>query len=138
MATRGDGTLLKRGRIYYYAYWREGKQHQVSTRKDRLSAARNWRDKFLHRSASPGIDAVTCGQLLDDLLEYADANIKPSTAKIWRLVIEASIRPFFGHLKASTLSTEKMREYRIKRKGEGRSDATVNRELSILRTAFNL
>jgi integrase len=40
-------------------------------------------------------------------------------------------------MRAQRLSTAKMEEYRAKRKAEGRTDATANRELSILRTAFH-
>ena len=52
-------------------------------------------------------------------------------------MIEKNIRPFFGKLKAQRLTTDLMDKYREKRKGEGRSDATANRELSILRTSFH-
>lgn len=62
---------------------------------------------------------------------------KRPTAKIWKLVVEANLRPFVGHLKAATVSTDRMREYRDKGKATGRSEATCNRELSLL-TAFNL
>jgi hypothetical protein len=77
------------------------------------------------------------GQLLDEFLEHANANIKTSPAKVWRLVIEANIRPFFGKLKAA-LTTERLKDYRRRRLGEGRSGSTCNRGLSILRTALNL
>ena len=80
---------------------------------------------------------VTCGELLNDLLEYADSNIKASTARVWKLVIEATIRPYFGEIRATKLTTEKLKEFRRKRRADGRSEATANRELSILRTALH-
>ena len=83
-------------------------------------------------------DKVTCGELLDDLLEHATHNTKASTERMWKLVVEASLRPFFGHRKAASLSTALLKEYRRKRIADGRSEATCNRELSMLRTAFNL
>jgi integrase len=73
-------------------------------------------------------------ELLDDVLK---SDIKPSTRYVSEKVIEKSIRPFFGKLKAQRLTTDHMDRYREKRKGEGRSDETANRELSILRTAFH-
>jgi hypothetical protein len=76
------------------------------------------------------VDKVTCGELLDDLLEHARHNVKASTEKIWKLVIEASLRPFFGHRRAASLNTALLKEYRRKRLAEGRSEATCNRELS--------
>ncbi len=52
--------------------------------------------------------------------------------------MDANLRPFFGHLREEQVTTDRMRDYRDRRKVEGRSEATCNRELSILRTAFNL
>lgn len=65
---------------------------------------------------------VTCGELLDDVLVHLAEGAKDSTPKIWKLVIEANVRPFFGHLKASSLTTERMREYR--KKENGRAEPT--------------
>jgi integrase len=88
----------------------------------------------------PGREAskITCGELLDDVLRHILENGKASTAKIWKLVIEANLRPFFGNIKAAAITTDKLRAYRDQRKAAGRSEATCNRELSTLRTAFNL
>jgi integrase len=138
----GDGSLFRRGRIYYFQYFEDGKPRQVSTRSERMDEAKKFRDRLLGKKLRGELDSsaekITCGQLLDDVLCHVEENAKASTAKIWKLVIEANLRPFFGHLKAATLSTDRMREYRVKRKAEGRSEATCNRELSLLRTAFNL
>jgi integrase len=54
-----------------------------------------------------------------------------------KAVVEKNIRPFFGKIRAVKLTTDRMDAYRAKRKAEGRTDATANRELSIVRTAFN-
>jgi integrase len=138
----GSGTIFKRGDIWYVSFWADGRQIQKSSGSRRRQDALQLRDQLLGKKARGEMgDAVsarvTCGELLDDLLEYAESNIKASTAHIWKLVIEANIRPFFGHLKAAALTTEKLKEFRRKRSSEGRSDATSNRELSILRTALN-
>src|ERR1700738_2119614 len=139
----GTGTLHKRGEVWYVSYWIDGKQYQKSSRSSDIRDAKKLRDQILGKKARGEVgnvvaDKITCGQLLDDLLEHADANIKASTAKIWRLVIEANIRPFFAHVRAAALTTEKLKDYRRKRIGDGRSESTCNRELSILRTALNL
>jgi integrase len=139
----GTGTIRKRGEIWYVSYWIDGKQYQKSSHSSDIRDAKKLRDQILGRKARGEIgnvvaEKITCGQLLDDLLEYADANIKASTAKVWRLVIEANIRDFFGHLKAAKLTTEILKDYRRKRIREGRTDSTCNRELSILRTALHL
>ncbi|HKE24701.1 MAG TPA: hypothetical protein VKB88_20205 [Bryobacteraceae bacterium] len=76
--------------------------------------------------------------MLDDLLEHAKSNAKTSTAKVWQLVVDSNLRPFFGHHRAARITTERLKDYRRKRVAEGRSEATCNRELSLLRIAFNL
>ena len=138
----GSGTIFKRGEIWYVSFWTNGRQVQKSSGSRQRRDAVQLRDQLLGKKArgetgDAAAAKVTCSELLDDLLEYADGNIKASTAHIWKLVIEANIRPFFGHLKAAGLTTEKLKDYRRKRSAEGRSDATSNRGLSILRTALN-
>jgi integrase len=138
----GAGTIFKRGEIWYVSFWADGRQIQKSSGSQKRQDAVKLRDQLLGKKARGEMgDAVsakvTCGELLDDLLEYAESNIKASTAHIWKLVVEANIRPFFGHLRAAALTTEKLKEFRRKRLAEGRSDSTANRDLSILRTALN-
>jgi integrase len=53
-------------------------------------------------------------------------------------VIDANPKPFFGHLRAATVTTDRVREYRKSRQADGKSESTCNRDLSILRTAFHL
>jgi integrase len=139
----GSGTIFQRGEIWYVAYWVNGRQVQRSSRSTNIHDAKRLRDQILGKKSrgemvNAATDKITCGELLDDLLEHAKANIKASTTKIWNWCVEANIRPFFGHIKVSRLTTETLKEYRRKRSKEGRSESTCNRELSILRTALNL
>lgn len=145
-AKDGSGSLYQRGNVWWVKVYVGGKAHRESsktaTTEGTYEDAKRLRDKLLgqkHRGEISGgnPDRVTVGELLDDVLEYAKTNIRPSTEYIWKLVIEKNIRPFFGTLKAQKVTTEKLKEYRRKRIAEGRSDATANRELSILRTAFH-
>jgi integrase len=139
----GAGTLRKRGNIWYVSYWVDGKQYQKSSHSTDISDAKKLRDQILGRKVrgeigDTTIQKITCEELLDDLLEHARSNAKASTAKVWQLVVDSNLRPFFGHFKATRITTEKLKEYRRKRVAEGRSEATCNRELSLLRIAFNL
>jgi hypothetical protein len=81
---------------------------------------------------------VTCGELLDDVLEYVRSTSEHSTEKVWRCVVEADILPFFGRRRAATLSTEILKEYRRKRLAEGRTESTCNREPLGQRQHFSL
>jgi hypothetical protein len=73
------------------------------------------RDQILGRKArgdlaNVAIEKVRCGELLDDLMEYAHSNLKASTVRVFKWCIEANIRPFFGHLEVSAVTSEKLRE----------------------------
>jgi len=135
----GAGTIYKRGEIYWVKIHVDGKPVYESSKSTKYSDAVNLRDRMIakkvRREITGGrIDKVLIGELLDDVL---NSDIEESTRYIWRLVVEKSLRPFFGIIKASRLSTDLMDEYREKRKTEGVTDATVNRELTILRTSFH-
>jgi len=143
MAVYGTGNIFRRGRIWYYSYFDGVTTRMVSSKSERKGEAIKLRERILKQKMAGmlpdrEIRKITCGELLDDVLRHVEENGKPSTAKIWKLVVEANLKPFFGKLKASGISTDKLREYRDKRKADEVSDATCNRELSILRTAFNL
>jgi hypothetical protein len=80
--------------------WADGRQIQKSSGSRKRQDAVRLRDqgycaKRFAASLALLPSRVTCGKLLDDLLEHAKTNFKASTEKITRLVIEASIRPFF-------------------------------------------
>jgi len=135
----GSGTLYLRGNIWWVKIRVDGRPVYESSKSEKKSDAIKLRDKLLARKARGELsggtaDKALIAELLDDVLK---SDIKPSTRYVWEKVIEKNIRPFFGNLKAQRLTTDHMDRYREKRKGEGRSDSTVNRELSILRTAFH-
>lgn len=137
--TDGSGTIYLRGDIWWVKIRVDGRPVYESSKSTKKSDAIKLRDKMLakrHRGELSGgaPDKILVDELLDDILK---SDIKASTRYIWEKVIERNIRPFFGKLRAARLSTDKMEAYREKRKADGRSDATVNRELSILRTAFH-
>jgi integrase len=137
--TDGSGTLYLRGNIWWVKIRVDGRPVYESSKSPKKSEAIKLRDKLLARKARGELsggsaDKALIGELLDDVLK---SDIKPSTRYVWEKVIEKNIRPFFGKIKAQRLTTDLMDKYREKRKGEGRSDATANRELSILRTSFH-
>jgi integrase len=137
--SNGAGTIYQRGKIWWAQVWVDGKQISQSSKSTDKADAKKLRDKLLgkrHRGEliETTRDKILIGELLDDVLK---SDIKESTRYVWKLVIEKSIRPAFGKIKAQRLSTAMMEEYREKRKAEGVTDATANRELSIMRTAFH-
>jgi integrase len=140
----GTGTIFKRGKVWYVSFWVDGKQVQKSSGSTNIQDAKKLRDQILGKKARGEIvvsesGKVICDELLNDLLSHYDAgNAKATTTRIFRWCIEANLKPFFGDLRAAALSTQKLKQYRNKRKADGVTESTCNRELSILRIALNL
>jgi integrase len=137
--TNGAGSIYQRGSIWWVQVYIDGKPLIQSSKSVKKSDAVKLRNQLLAKKERGEIsggspDTVLVTELLDDVLK---SDIKESTRYIWEKVIEKNIRPFFGKFKAKRISTDHMERYREKRKSDGRSDATLNRELSILRTAFH-
>jgi integrase len=137
--TYGTGSIFLRGDIWWVQVSVDNQRISESSKSTKKSDALKLRDKLLakkHRGEITGgrPDKVLIGELLDDVLK---SDIEESTRYIWKLVVEKNLRPSFGKVRAARLSTDLMDKYRDKRTGEGCSDATVNRELSIMRTAFH-
>ena len=129
-----------RGNIWWVKIRVDGRAHYESSKSSKKSDAIKLRDRLLaqrHRGeisgGAPG--RVSIGELLDDLLK--SGRFKPGTLYVCQKVIEKNVRPFFGKIRAHRLTTDLMDRYRAQRKAEGRSDATVNRELGLVRMAFH-
>ena len=136
----GSVTIYQRGDIWWVKIHVGGRPVYKSSKSTRHGDAVKLRDQLLAKKSRGEIsggspDRVKISELLDDVLQ---SDIADSTRYIWKLVVEKNIRPFFGRIKAAQLTTDKMDEYRAKRKREdGVADATANRELTILRTAYH-
>ncbi|HVX65388.1 MAG TPA: hypothetical protein VHA11_02235, partial [Bryobacteraceae bacterium] len=77
----GAGTIFQRGEIWYVSFWAEGRQIQKSSKSTKRQDAVRLRDQLLGKKArgemgSAAADKVTCGELLDDLLDHAKNNVK--------------------------------------------------------------
>lgn len=83
-----------------------------------------------------GSQKQTIGALLDDVLLDYQINEKSLT---WaKIVIEGHLRPAFGKLRISRFETKMAQRYIAMRQAFGIKNATINRELALLRRAFNL
>lgn len=72
----------------------------------------------------------------DVMVEYDEKQQKSysSLEQRWRL----HLKPFFTKRRASDITTDLIRRYTQQRRAEGASPATINRELAVLKRAFNL
>ncbi len=145
--TDGSGTIYRRkdprtGEFvgpWWVKVHIDGRAVYESTGTESYTEAIKHRNKMLAKKTRGELtggapDKVAISELLDDLLKNT---AREETAKVRRYVIEANLRPFFGKMKASRLTTAHIEQYR-ERRVRSVSQATANRELAILRTALYL
>ena len=101
------------------SFWVDGREIQKSSGSSKRQDAVRLRDQLLGKKArgeisSAAVEKVTCGKLLDDLPEHAKHNIKPSTERIWGLVVQAMPGSHaYGDLQADHQSVCKSRTSRL-------------------------
>jgi len=135
----GAGTIYRRGGIWWVKIHVDGRPVYESSKSTKYEDAVKKRDQLIAKKVRRELhggapDRILIGELLDDVLK---SDIQESTRYVWGLVVEKNLRPFFGNMRAARLSTDLMNDYREKRRKDGCSEATANRELTILRTAFH-
>jgi len=80
---------------------------------------------------------IRVDELINDLLEEHRINSRKSISDVetrWRL----HVLPFFTRRRAADVTTDQIRRYVSLRQQEGAQNATINRELALLKRAFNL
>ncbi len=148
---RGDGRIYLRGGTYWIAYYgpganghaREIRESSYSTResdakkllRDRLREVGNDR-AGVRRFQGPAAERLLVKSLIDALLaEYERENVKSLRHMKYRA---ERIAEFFGFRRVAAITPDLVREYISERRSEGAATATVNRELALLKRAFNL
>jgi integrase len=141
----GDGRIYLRGGTYWIGFNRYGEEVRMSARTDKKSEARKVLRRELAKSRTdawidPQSRKVTIGELVADLQKHYEAErMAESAANVqrrWSLHLKAT----FEHVPAHSLTTTMLSEYKAKRLAEEDKPAvaTVQRELQMLRRAFNL
>jgi len=135
------GCIYRRGKNYWIKYYRHGKQFIEATHSDKLEVAKRKlkeREGEIAKGKMPGVcfDRISFRELMEDYVRDYKINDKRTVIRAeyaTKLLLEE-----FGMLKAPEINTASIKKYIEKRKLEGASNATVNRELSAIKRAFNL
>jgi len=141
----GDGGLYQRGNVWWASYIVRGRSVRVTTEKENKREANDWlKNRQLEISqgiVTPRVDRITVSELVEQLFKHYKLNGHKSNDKHrWTKHLE----PFFGKAKAADLSPVLLKQYITERKtqknrwSEEPSNATINRELALLRAAYNL
>jgi len=125
---------------WWIEYYANGKQVRESSKSFRYKDAFELLKKRQLALASGTFNArsaerVTVAELLDDLKLDFEINGKSVD---WLRYVDGHLRPFFGHMRASAVTTTHIQQYMAKRRAEGIANSTINRELGRLHRAFTL
>ncbi len=138
--TKGTGSIWQRGNIWWFAYTSGGLTRQESSHStDRDEAQRQLLIRLgeiaAGRDVTPEKATITdlCGLVLAD---YRLRKLRDASTVKWRF--EAHVKRILGPLLASRFTPRQVRLYTEQRRQEKASDATINRELAIVRRGFSL
>lgn len=127
---------------FYIQYFVNGHMYRESTGTDIYNKAmallkKRYAEAEAGTLQTAEIKHVLVGELLDDL--YADyTQYHPQSADRFAKHVIAHLRPHFGQILASKLSTSDLKKYITARLKDGAAQASVNRDLALLRRSFKL
>jgi integrase len=138
---KGTGSIFQRGRIWFIQYFWHGERRRESSHSEDREKAGQLLHKRLGEIATGrylGLetDQVTIGALIDLVIEdYKFRKLRSLSVVEWRT------KAHFEHLRelpASKFNASEVRRYVAARRDQGAGDATINRELAIIRRGFTL
>lgn len=143
MRDRGSGSIYKRpgSRFFQIKFSKDGRVYRESTGTDKISEAKtilqNSLNKLGQGTYSPEAKRVRVSELIEAvLLDYRN-NGKRSVDFV-EMRWKSHLQPVFGHMLAAHVTSDDIEHYKQKRLTEGASNATINRELAILKRGFHL
>jgi integrase len=138
---RGAGSIFQNGSsIWWIKFFDRGIAHRESSYSTDYTVAEKLLKKRLAEVETKAYvphTNVKIDELVEDLMaEYREKQQKSikSVEQRWRL----HLAPFFTKRRASDVTTDMVRRYIKQRTEQSAEPATVNRELAILKRAFNL
>ena len=132
--------LYKRGQVWWMRSNYKGKQKRVSTETDDKKLAERVQRKVLGQVAEgkwferlPGEEKT-----FDEMMaKYLDEHVsQKASARSYRGYVKNLLGFFSGSLVAE-INPPMINDYKVKRRKHGVSPATVNREMAVLKNAFN-
>jgi integrase len=138
---RGWGRIFLRGRVYWVSFYHHGREVRQSADTDNEAKARKLLKRRLAETQTGRFIAdeekVTFENLAEGLVTDYKLNERKSlnSAALNNL---NHLRAFFGFDRAVNITSDRVKAYQLRRREQGVSVATVNRECATLRRAFSL
>jgi integrase len=137
---RGSGSVYLRGNIWWIQYFVAGSRVPESSGSSSKADAENLLKQRIGEVAAGrrvGPDKATIEDLCALVIEdYRLRKLRSLKIVEWKYA--ANIEPLIGSLLASRFGSAQVKQYVKTRREAGASDATINRELSIIKRGFNL
>jgi hypothetical protein len=133
---------MREGYMWWIKYYKDGKPIRESSESTRESEAKKLlklreADVVKGVPVVPGSKRVMFQELSDDVVNDYKVNGKRSLGDILTR-LKRHILPVFGTRRATTITTADIRKYVSGRQEEGASNGQINRELTVIKRAFNL
>jgi integrase len=128
--------------IWWAKYYVHGRPRRESTETADYAEAKDFLKKREGETASGvpiprSAGRVTLAELAADVVNDYQVN-EFRSIKSLRIGIDKHILPALGHLRASRIRPAEIKAYIVRRQAEDASNATINRELSMIKRAFSL
>ena len=138
----GSGTVYRRGGGWWVQFWHAGRCYRESAKtghKDEAKAhlKRRLGELAAGRIGSRGVERVTVRTLIEMVYAHYISNGSRSIYEV-RTRLEAHLLPALGDRRVAALTSTDLAGYVRRRLAAGVSNATVNRELALLRLGMNL
>ena len=140
MRPRGTGRIFQRGSIWWIQFHRNGKKYRESTKStdqkeaEKLLKTRLYEvatDKYKRKSKTTVKDLIVLA--IDEATVLKRNSLNSSKGRA-----DNHLVPALGSILATELLTADIRSYIKTRRRQDAADASINRELSLLRHAFRL
>ena len=137
--SRGQGSIFKRNGTWWCDYSADGKRHRESCRTSNRDEALKFLKKKQAKLAAGQMIAPENVRICDlCALPLEDYDLRGVASQyIATLKVKSILLPALGDVKASMLTSSRVKEYMKERLRKVQS-STVNRELSLLRRAFQV
>jgi integrase len=141
---RGLGNVYQRGQIWWVRYPHGGREYRESARSaDRQDAVRLLRHRLA--SLTPGKlggpseeERLSFEDLASDYIQDRTVRGAAGACLQWSKSRVANLKTHFAGMRASEITTHRMREYARKRLALGAAPGTVNRDFGVLSRMFTL
>ncbi len=140
-AMRGMGRTFQRGRVWWISFYHHGREIRESSESESESAARKLlkrrmaeahTGRFVADEEKVSFEDLAAGLVIDYELN------ERRSLKTAALNNVAHLRGFFGFDRAIDISSDRIRCYQLRRREQGASVATINRECATLRRMLSL